>query len=100
MMDTEQLRHLAHLARLQLDPSEETEMQRHLGKVLHYFEQLNEVDTTDTQPMQRPIELCNVLRDDLSEPAFEHSIIQDLTSGTSDLQEGALKIPKVLDPES
>ena len=45
------------LARLQLSADELSTMTDQLGRILEYFEQLNELDTTDVQPMAHAIEM-------------------------------------------
>ena len=43
MIDAAQIDHLAALARLQLTPEERADMQTDLGRILGYFELLNEL---------------------------------------------------------
>lgn len=60
----EEVRHVAELARLRLDPQEESAMTRHLNMILEYMEKLNEVDTSDVPPTTHAIPLENVFRSD------------------------------------
>jgi aspartyl-tRNA(Asn)/glutamyl-tRNA(Gln) amidotransferase subunit C len=62
---TEQtVQRVARLARLKLSPQEVSKFTTQLQQVLHYVEQLNEVDSTDVEPMAHAIELSNVFRPD------------------------------------
>ncbi len=58
------VRNVAHLARLQLSDEEVERFTQQLGDILTYVEQLDEVDTEGVEPMAHAIELSNVLRSD------------------------------------
>ena len=66
----EQVRKVAHLARLKFSDDECTRLSRQLGDILTYVELLNEVDTTDVEPMAHAIEMTNVLREDVPQPSL------------------------------
>lgn len=42
---------IAHLARIRLDESQRPAMAEELSRILHWVEQLNEIDTADVPPM-------------------------------------------------
>lgn len=96
MIDAAQLEHLAHLARLQLTPEEKTTMQEDLTRVLGYFEQLNEVNTDGVEEMQRPVNLVNVLREDVPDQAFSGSVVAALAP---EMQDGQIKIPRTVEAD-
>ena len=50
MINREQVRKVALLARLELTPEEEEQFTAQLGRILEYFEQLSELDVTNVQP--------------------------------------------------
>lgn len=60
----ELVRKVAHLARLQVSDVEVDRLSQQLGDILTYVESLNEVDTSNVEPMAHAIELTNVLRAD------------------------------------
>ncbi|GAB3687271.1 Asp-tRNA(Asn)/Glu-tRNA(Gln) amidotransferase subunit GatC [Spirosoma flavus] len=64
-VDKETLQKIAHLARLEVKPEEETELLNSLNNVLTWMEQLNEVDTTGVEPLTHISPETNVLRDDV-----------------------------------
>lgn len=64
-VDQEALQKIAHLARLEVRPEEETELLSSLNGVLNWMEQLNEVDTTGVEPLTHISDETNVLRDDV-----------------------------------
>jgi aspartyl-tRNA(Asn)/glutamyl-tRNA(Gln) amidotransferase subunit C len=64
MIDREQVRKVAHLARLELTEDEETQFSSQLSSILDYFEQLGELDTNDVEPTTRAIDVANITRTD------------------------------------
>ena len=64
-VDSEALQKIAHLARLEVRPEEETDLLNSLNGVLTWMEQLNEVDTTGVEPLTHMLDETNVLRDDI-----------------------------------
>jgi len=58
---------VALLARLRLGEEEAAKMADQLGDIVSYIDQLNELDTTDVEPMAHAIEAVNVFAAD--EPA-------------------------------
>lgn len=64
MIDREQVRKVANLARLKLTEAEEEKFTTQLGSILDYFEQLQELDVADVLPTTRAIDVSNVTRTD------------------------------------
>ena len=64
MIDKEQVHRVAHLARLELQPEEETQFEGQLNSILEYFEQLSELNTDDVAPTTRAIDVSNITRID------------------------------------
>lgn len=50
-LSVEEVRHIAALARLRLEPSEETRLAGELSAILDYFRQLEELDVSRIEPM-------------------------------------------------
>jgi len=61
----EQVLHIAALAQLELTEAEVAAMQRDLGAILDYVEQLKEIDVAGVEPMTHAATLVNPLRDDV-----------------------------------
>ncbi len=64
IIDSQQVRKVAKLARLEVTPAEEEQLATQLNSILEYFEQLSELDTDSVLPTTRAIELSNVTRVD------------------------------------
>jgi aspartyl-tRNA(Asn)/glutamyl-tRNA(Gln) amidotransferase subunit C len=60
----EELRHLAELARIKLDPEEEDKLLKDLGNILGHFKELRSLDTKNVPPMTGGTDLRNVFRSD------------------------------------
>lgn len=63
-LTTDQVAHVAHLARLELTDEELTTYSEQLSAILAYVEQLESVDTTAVEPVAQVTGLSNVLQDD------------------------------------
>lgn len=69
MLTPEQVRHIAHLARLNLTDADVEKFSHQLSDILDYFDRLKAVNTDDVPPTAYPLDLHNITRDDLEEPA-------------------------------
>jgi aspartyl-tRNA(Asn)/glutamyl-tRNA(Gln) amidotransferase subunit C len=66
----EQIRWIAHLARLELADAELETMARQLTTILDYVDQLKLVDTTGVLPLAHPLPVENVFRADGPVPSL------------------------------
>lgn len=96
MIDREQVRKVALLARLQLTAAEEEQFTTQLGGILEYFEQLNELDVTNVQPTTRAIDVSNVTRSDVLQPYSDH---QAILNNAPDQEGDFFKVPQILSTE-
>lgn len=93
MIDREQVRKVAHLARLELQAQEEEQFTTQLGSILDYFEQLGELDVTDVEPTARAIDVSNVTRPDQLQPFSDREAI---LKGAPEQEGDFFKVPKIL----
>lgn len=68
MIDKELVKHIAHLARLDLSDNEQVKMQRELSSILDYINHLNEIDVKGVEPFRSAALLYNVMRADEAFP--------------------------------
>ncbi|MEM7576504.1 MAG: Asp-tRNA(Asn)/Glu-tRNA(Gln) amidotransferase subunit GatC [Planctomycetota bacterium] len=87
------VRHVAKLARLELTDDQVHAYTGQLGAVLGYIDQLNEVDIEGVEPLAHPLDLVNVLRDDVSVPGSDRDV---MLQNAPDRQGPFFKVPKVL----
>ena len=96
-LDDTLVRHVAHLARLELTNDEVACFGEQLTRILHYVEQLNELDTSDVPPSAHARSINSVYRDDAIRPSCDSD--RALTNAP-ERQERFFRVPKVLDQGS
>lgn len=93
MIDREQVRKVAHLARLELKPEEEEQFTTQLGSILEYFEQLSELDVSDVLPTTRAIDVSNITRPDELKPFGDREAILE---SAPDREDNFFKVPQII----
>jgi aspartyl-tRNA(Asn)/glutamyl-tRNA(Gln) amidotransferase subunit C len=96
VIDREQVRHVAHLARLELTPDEETQFTEQLADILSYVEQLSQLDTSDVPPTMHALDMPCALRADTLDPWLDREAILD---NAPDRSEDFFKVPQLLATE-
>jgi aspartyl-tRNA(Asn)/glutamyl-tRNA(Gln) amidotransferase subunit C len=89
----EEVKHVAHLARLQMDDKEVESYTKHLKDILNYVDKLNELDTENVVPTTNVLDLQNVLRSDHVEKTFTQK--ESLENAPSH-KEGKIVVPNVM----
>ena len=69
-LTTEEVRHIALLARVGMTDDEVELMRDQLSDILEQFEALGRVDTGDLEPTGHSVDLLSVMREDVSRPSF------------------------------
>lgn len=92
MISTEDVKHVAKLARLELTEAEIEQFSKQLGDILKYVEQMNEVDTQNVEPMAHPIPVVNVMREDVVK--YEQTK-EELMKNAPSEEDGFFKVPKI-----
>ena len=92
-IDREEVRKVAKLARLSITEAEEEAFTTQLNDILGYFEQLNELDTTDIPPTTRAIETSNITRADKLAP-FPYK--EELLQAAPEQQGEFFRVPKII----
>ena len=93
MIDREEVRKVANLARLNISEAEEAEFTTQLNSILEYFDQLSELDTTDVKPTTRAIETSNITREDRITP-FPNK--EELLKAAPEQQGDFFRVPKII----
>lgn len=93
IIDIEQVRYIAHLARLELSPEEEEKFTHQLGRILSYVEKLGELDTKNVPPTSHVLPIKNVFREDRL--SFSLSPEEALSNAPSK-ERGYFKVPKIV----
>lgn len=69
MIDDKQVRRIANLARLKISDEECAQLKIQLTSILNYVKKLDELDTSNVEPLKQVIETENVLRPDEPRPS-------------------------------
>ncbi|MGI4871002.1 MAG: Asp-tRNA(Asn)/Glu-tRNA(Gln) amidotransferase subunit GatC [Janthinobacterium lividum] len=93
-MNTETLRGLAHLARLEFNPAREQQMLADLNGILDWVAQLEKVNTDGVAPLVHLSQEINVLRDDTAQNTVSH---QEGLRNAPRKDSDYFRVPKVLD---
>jgi aspartyl-tRNA(Asn)/glutamyl-tRNA(Gln) amidotransferase subunit C len=64
--------YIAHLARIELTPTEEQKLGAQLNQILDYIEKLKEVDVSAVEPTAHAVPMVNVTRPDEVRPGLSN----------------------------
>ena len=65
MIDDEMMEYIGILAKLELSEEEKEQAKADMQKMLNYIDQLNELDTSNVEPMSHIFPIANVFRADV-----------------------------------
>ncbi len=85
--------HIAALARLEFSEQEKEKFTHQLNDILKYVEKMNELDTSNVEPLSHVIELQNVFREDKVKPSTP---TEDVLKNAPAKTEKYFKVPKVI----
>ncbi|WP_456276905.1 Asp-tRNA(Asn)/Glu-tRNA(Gln) amidotransferase subunit GatC [Bacillus sp. AK128] len=90
----DQVKHVAHLARLAITEEEAEVFQKQLDSIITYAEQLNELNTDDVEPTSHVLNMRNVLREDKAEKGLP---IEEVLKNAPDHKDGQVRVPAILE---
>lgn len=90
----EDVQYVAHLARLQLSPEETESLAKDMNKILDYMATLEELDTSDIEPLEHVIELEYRLRSDKAKEPLSH---EDALKNAPDADTDYFRVPRVIE---
>ena len=88
------VRRLARLARIAIEPAEETAVLERLNRVLGLIEQMRAVDTRGIEPMAHAVDTTQRLRPDEVREADQHKLYQSVAPAVED---DLYLVPKVIE---
>ena len=92
-LSTDDVRHVARLARLALSDDEVAALQPQLSDILTYAEKVGEVAADDVPPMSNPAGLRNVYREDEPQQSLSH---EEAISTAPHPEDGRFRVPRIL----
>ena len=93
-VSTEQVRHIAKLARIAMSDEEIERLAPELNNILGWVEQLAEVNTEGVEPLTAVIDQKLRLRDD---QVTEGNIRDEILANAPEAQHGFFAVPKVIE---
>lgn len=92
-ISTEDVAHVARLARLSLSDDELERFTEQLGAILGHAADVDALDTDGILPTAHPLPLVNVLRDDVVRPSLErHEILGQAPA----VEQDRFRVPRIL----
>jgi aspartyl-tRNA(Asn)/glutamyl-tRNA(Gln) amidotransferase subunit C len=83
-LSSQEVEHVARLARLGLTPEEVTRYRDQLRGILAYIDQLNQADTSQVPATAHPLEERSVMRDDIPQPCLPVELALQNAPSTQD----------------
>lgn len=93
---TEVVAKVARLARLELSEGELTAATEQLGDMLDHFADIDALDLADIEPMTQPVELVNVMRDDVVQATLDRD---EVLAAAPDAVDGRFGVPPIIGVE-
>ncbi len=90
----EQVKKIAHLARLNLSEEDISPYTPQLSSILNYVDHMNEADTSKVEPEAHPLNMSQRLRPDRISETNQRELFQSIAP---DVKVGLYLVPKVIE---
>lgn len=87
---------VAHLARLDLTAAEIERATEQLGDMLEHFADIDALDLSSVEPMNQPLPLVNVMRDDVVRPCLDRD---EALAAAPLTEDGRFWVPPIIGTE-
>jgi aspartyl-tRNA(Asn)/glutamyl-tRNA(Gln) amidotransferase subunit C len=95
-LSSDEVRHVATLARLALSDDEVASLAPQLSQILAYAEQVGEVAADDVPPTTHPFALRNVTRPDVRRPSLPRDAV---LAGAPAVEDDRFAVPRIVAEE-
>ena len=93
-IDQTTVRRIARLARIRVEESDLPRLESELNSILQWIEMLNEVDTTDVEPMTSVVKVSMKMRDDVVTEGEDPAAV---TANAPRAEDNFYVVPKVIE---
>ncbi len=93
-LSTDEVKKIAHLARLELSAAEAKKFTTQLGAIFDYIAKLGELDLKGVEPLAHVGELSNVWREDKAEKTDIHVKMMDIAP---EAKKGHFRVPRIIE---
>ena len=90
----EEVNHIAHLSRLEIQEDEVDGYIEKLEKVVDLFNELNSVDTENIKPTYHVLDLVNVFREDVAQEGMNR---EEVLKNSIETEAGQFKVPTIIE---
>ena len=94
-ISSDEVEHIAELAKIDLTDKEKEKLSDELSDVLGYIEHLNEVDTSKIEPVSQVTGIINSLREDVADSCDE-DVRKKMIENFPEEQDGYIKVKQVM----
>ncbi|MGA0131765.1 MAG: Asp-tRNA(Asn)/Glu-tRNA(Gln) amidotransferase subunit GatC [Ilumatobacteraceae bacterium] len=84
---------VARLARLHLNDEEVDRMTNQLAGMLEHFRDVDALDLSNVEPLNQPIPLSNVMREDVEVPSLDRD---EVLANAPAAQDGRFRVPPII----
>jgi aspartyl-tRNA(Asn)/glutamyl-tRNA(Gln) amidotransferase subunit C len=92
MIGEDDVRYVARLARLRLEPDEVVRMTGELAKILAHIDKMSELDTADVRPTAHVLDVVNVTRPDKPRPGLSRT---DVLRNAPAVNDDCFRVPRM-----
>ncbi|MCI9533800.1 MAG: Asp-tRNA(Asn)/Glu-tRNA(Gln) amidotransferase subunit GatC [Lachnospiraceae bacterium] len=93
-ISSETMDYVGILAKLELSLEEKEAARKDMERMLDYIDQLNELDTSQTEPLSHVFPVNNVFREDVVTNGDER---EKILKNAPEQKDGAFKVPKTVE---
>ena len=90
----QEVEHVARLARLELSEEEKARMTEQLDAILGYMDKLNQLDTSQVEPMTTVIPMVSVMREDEVRPSLP---LEEALANAPDREDAFFRVPRIIE---
>ena len=94
MLSENDVKHVASLARIHVNPDEIIALQKDIGNILNYVKKLEELDVSQVEATSHVLNLKNVYREDVVKPSLNQQEIMKMSVSSHN---GYFKVPKIIE---
>ena len=94
IISDETIEYVGILAKLELSEEEKEQAKKDMVSMLDYIDMLNQLDTSEVEPMSHVFSVNNVFREDVVTNGDDR---EDIIKNAPAQKEGSFKVPKTVD---
>lgn len=94
IISDETIEYVGILSKLELSDQEKEQAKRDMGRMLDYIDMLNELDTSQVEPMSHVFPVHNVFREDV---VTNEDLREEILANAPEQKEGQFEVPKTVE---